>query len=168
MKGLTGKFIFYIIVTENYYNKMTSPENSPMSFDMEDSLLNSPQSLDDKNAWPNWTDAEKHTMMNYIYHHTACIEFINRCWSEGPTEEAIPRMSDIDLRTIVSSRKRKAAASNNPHIKIKNKTKSFSQMTDEEFHEYLKGKLPENVEFSEPSIDQIYSTDLKVISENFD
>jgi predicted house-cleaning noncanonical NTP pyrophosphatase (MazG superfamily) len=102
--------------------------------------------------------------MGYIYYHGAWIEFMNELWLEGPTGNAPPKMPEESLRTLVNSRKRKVTASHNQDNNSKCKPKSFNKMTDEEFHEYLKAKLLENVEFNETATS--YSTDLKVIAED--
>jgi len=112
--------------------------------------------------WATWTEEDKKILMNHINYHTKWIEFINKCWTSGLTKDKVPEPPKSDIKKLVKKGRKRKGSLPESKKRPKVKPKSFNEMTDEEFNDYLMGKRRENTENTVTV--NLTATDLKSVA----
>jgi DNA repair ATPase RecN len=119
-----------------------SNDNSSEDMYIDDDLLNSPTEI--SASWDTWTALQVREISRLVKYHTDMIAYITECREKGPSREPPPKKSrsDIMKQLYIEKTARKQG------------TTSISQMTDDEFHQYLTSML-DNSSDGKPSLEQI-------------
>lgn len=105
--------------------------------EVEDDVINPSPSSNVESSWVLWTQEDLKTISEHLHYHTESIEFLNKCWTSGLTNDKPPERPKSDIKDLVmEGRKRKASLELSKRLP-KVKTNSYKEMNDEEFNTYL-------------------------------
>jgi len=152
-----------------------SPTGSPMDTDglnsgiLQENML--PDFFDDvvvarvkDQPWSTWTGEDKTILMDHYNYHVKCLEFIKKCWTSGLTKDKLPKPPNSDIAKLVKKGRKRKGPLPESEKSPKIKPKSYKEMTDNEFSDYLMGKRRETMENEVAA--KITSTDLVSVAKD--